>query len=54
MWYLQAVIDTPKATQQPGQEGDGRMKTLVKKTLVNFSANASTAFLVNNLPALTI
>jgi len=53
-WFLQARIDTPNASQQPGQEGEGRMKTLIKKTLVNFLANASTAFYVNNLPALTI
>ncbi|QXE12539.1 hypothetical protein HXW87_02575 [Pseudomonas sp. Y5-11] len=54
MWYLQALIDTPKATQQPGQEGEGRMKKVVIKTFVNFMANATTAFCVNNLPTLTI
>ena len=54
LWFLHALIDTPKATQQPGQEGDGRMKTVAIKTLVNFSANASTAFFVNNLPSITI
>ncbi|KKN61763.1 hypothetical protein LCGC14_0518790 [marine sediment metagenome] len=30
------------------------MKTVIFKTLVSFMANASTAFYVNNLPALTI
>ncbi len=30
------------------------MKKVIKKTLVNFSANASTAYYVNNLPALSI
>lgn len=54
MWFLRALIDTPKATQQSGQEGEGRMKTVIFKTLVSFMANASTAFYVNNLPTLTI
>ncbi|WP_223535704.1 hypothetical protein [Pseudomonas sp. GL-B-16] len=54
MWFLQAMIDTPNAPQQLGQEGEGRMKKVIKKTLVNFSANASTAYYVNNLPALSI
>jgi hypothetical protein len=54
MWFLLALIDTPSAVQQSGQEGGSRMKKVVWKTLINFSANASTAFGVNSLPSLTI
>lgn len=54
LWFLQALIDTPNATQQPGQEGGSRMKKVMCKTVINFMANASTAFYVNNLPALTL
>lgn len=54
MWFLQAVIDTPNAAQQSGQEGGRRMVNLISKTVVNFAANASTALYVNSLPALTI
>jgi hypothetical protein len=54
MWFLQAVIDTPNAAQQSGQEGGSRMVKVISKTVVNFAANASTALYINSLPALTI
>jgi hypothetical protein len=54
MWFLQAMIDTPNAAQQSGQEEGNRMVKVISKTVVNFAANASTALYVNNLPALTI
>jgi hypothetical protein len=54
MWFLQAQTDTPIATQQPGHEGGSRMKKVLQKTIVNLMANASTAYYVNNLPALTV
>lgn len=54
MWFLQAQTDTPIETQQPGHEGGSRMKKVLQKTVVNFMANASTAYYVNNLPALTV
>jgi hypothetical protein len=54
MWYLQARIDTPNETQQPGQKGGSRMKTILQKTVVSFMANASTSYYVNNLPPVGI
>lgn len=53
-WFLQALTDSPKAVQQLGQEGEFRMNKAITKAPVNLVANASTAYYVNNLPALTI
>ncbi|MBC3456330.1 hypothetical protein [Pseudomonas mosselii] len=54
MWFLQALTDSPKAVQQLGQEGERRMGKAIIKASVNLAANASTAYYVNNLPAVTI
>jgi hypothetical protein len=54
LWLLQALTDSPKAVQQLGQEGETRMNKAITKATVNLAANASTAYYVNNLPALTI
>ncbi|MCX2706069.1 MULTISPECIES: hypothetical protein [Pseudomonas] len=54
IWFLQALTDSPKAVQQLGQEGGTRMGKAILKATVNFAANASTAYYVNNLPALAI
>ncbi|WP_447801203.1 hypothetical protein [Pseudomonas kilonensis] len=54
LWFLQALTDSPKAVQQLGQEGGKRMNKAISKATVNLAANASTAYYVNNLPALTI
>jgi len=54
IWFLQALTDSPKAVQQLGQEGGKRMGKAITKATVNLAANASTAYYVNNLPALTI
>ncbi|WP_139831708.1 MULTISPECIES: hypothetical protein [unclassified Pseudomonas] len=53
-WFLQALTDLPNAVQQLGQEGESRMNLAITKAPVNLVANASTAYCVNNLPALTI
>ncbi|WHH50615.1 hypothetical protein QFA96_23125 [Pseudomonas sp. Ap32] len=54
IWFLQALTDSPKAVQQLGQEGEKRMNKAITKASVNLVANASTAYYVNNLPAVTI
>ncbi|WP_153000205.1 hypothetical protein [Pseudomonas syringae] len=54
IWILQALTDSPKAVQQLGQEGEMRMNKAINKATVNLAANASTAYYVNNLPALAI
>lgn len=54
IWFLQALTDSPKAVQQLGQEGEKRMNKAITKASVNLAANASTAYYVNNLPAVTI
>jgi len=54
LWFLQALTDSPSAAQQSGQEGEGRMKKAIFKASANCVANASTAYYVNNLPALSI
>jgi hypothetical protein len=54
LWFLQALTDSPNAIQQTGQEGEGRMKKAIIKASANLVANASTAYYVNNLPALSI
>ncbi|QJQ21408.1 hypothetical protein HG549_16240 [Pseudomonas sp. SK] len=54
IWFLQALTDSPKAVQQLGQEGEKRMCEAITKASVNLAANASTAYYVNNLPAVTI
>ena len=54
LWFLQALTDSPSEAQQSGQEGEGRMKKATIKASANLVANASTAYYVNNLPALSI
>lgn len=54
LWFFQALTDSPSAAQQSGQEGEGRMKKAIIKASANLVANASTAYYVNNLPALSI
>jgi len=54
MWYLQAVVNTSNQTEQSGQEGGDRMVKNLKVSVSNFAANASTAYYVNSLSAITI
>lgn len=54
IWFLQALTDSPKVVQQLGQEGENRMIKAITQASANLAANASTAYYVNNLPAVTI
>jgi hypothetical protein len=52
MWCV--ALKLTSNTQQTGPKGDNGMAKLIGVSLATFVANASTALLVNNLPALSI